>query len=89
VSPHGKEKGMERDTGFEPATSSLGSWHSTNVNLVGKELTEESNETTPISYPKDPVARLAQAILELSPEDRTRLIAALLGAPQERHSSRE
>ena len=24
VSPHGKEKGMERDTGFEPATSSLG-----------------------------------------------------------------
>jgi len=30
VSPHGKEKGMERDTGFEPATSSLGSWHSAN-----------------------------------------------------------
>ena len=26
----GAEKGLERDTGFEPATSSLGSWHSTN-----------------------------------------------------------
>ena len=25
-----QEKKMERDTGFEPATSSLGSWHSTN-----------------------------------------------------------
>ena len=23
-------KELERDTGFEPATSSLGSWHSTN-----------------------------------------------------------
>ena len=22
-------KGLERETGFEPATSSLGSWHST------------------------------------------------------------
>jgi len=30
VSPHGKKKRMERDTGFEPATSSLGSWHSAN-----------------------------------------------------------
>lgn len=26
----GVKKKMERDTGFEPATSSLGSWHSTN-----------------------------------------------------------
>ena len=26
----GKNKKMERDTGFEPATSSLGSWRSTN-----------------------------------------------------------
>ena len=87
MSPHGKEKGMERDTGFEPATSSLGSWHSANVNFVNKELTEEPNEATPISCPSDTILKLAQAILKLSPGDRTQLIVALLGGQPERHPS--
>ena len=30
VSVFGFKPGMERETGFEPATSSLGSWHSAN-----------------------------------------------------------
>jgi len=87
VSVHGKEEGMERDTGFEPATSSLGSWHSAKVNLVNKQLTEEPNVATPISCPSDTILKLAQAILKLSPGDRTQLIVALLGEQPERHPS--
>jgi hypothetical protein len=47
---------MERETGFEPATSSLGSWHSTTELLPhhsagsSASLGQKQHSTTPIQW---------------------------------------
>jgi len=78
---------MERDTGFEPATSSLGSWHDTDVSGLNEGLTESDSAACTTACTKseeshhdDSLAILATALLGLSPEQRAKL-AALLLAP--------
>ena len=41
---------MERETGFEPATSSLGSWHST-TELLPRSCVLPCRQTAPASLP--------------------------------------
>ena len=63
---------MERETGFEPATSSLGSWHSTTELLprscVVRHLAISQNFSTPSRYHNTaPTGTLAAALVAADP----------------------